>query len=51
MAVPANKIRIAAAMGSEGFPLLPIFKQLRFYERPVTYGKKSQKNPLRKSSG
>ena len=28
MAVPANKIRIAAAMGSEGFPLLPIFGQL-----------------------
>ncbi len=28
MAVPANKIRIAAAMGSKGFPLLPIFGRL-----------------------
>ncbi len=49
MAVPANKIRIAAAMGSEGFSLLPIFSQL-FYEGPVRYGAESEREVLRKNS-
>lgn len=39
MAVPANMIRIAAAVGSEGSPLLPIDILSSYRKGRVTYGK------------
>ena len=45
MAVPANKIRIEAAMGSEGNSLTAHFRP--YPERPVTYEKNIEKKRLR----
>ena len=51
MAVPANMIRIAAAVGSEGSPLLPIYILSSDLKGRVTYVKATTQGAVHKSSG